>query len=125
VRDGRIKGHHYCSKSSMNAGVWAFPRTMHIEVFPMSLHESEKRRAKQRKTPLYLQPQSLLREQHQPVIVYPFRQWCAMRGVSISTGRRLAAAGKIRLTRLSERVLGVRSDDDLAYLNSCQERVTT
>jgi hypothetical protein len=42
-----------------------------------------------------------------------------MRGISVATGRRLAAAGKIKITHLSERIIGVRSDHDQEYLDSC------
>jgi hypothetical protein len=54
-----------------------------------------------------------------PITVYKFREWCRMRGISVSTGRRLNAAGRIRFVHLSARCLGVRSDDDEAYLASC------
>jgi hypothetical protein len=53
------------------------------------------------------------------VVVYPLRDWCRMRGVSIATARRLAEAGRVKLTQLSTRRLGVRSDHDLEYLNIC------
>ena len=54
-----------------------------------------------------------------PIVVYPFREWCKMRGVSVATGRRLAAAGKVKITHLSERIIGIRSDHDQEYLDSC------
>jgi len=73
----------------------------------MSLREQE-RRAHQRR-------QSLT----QPVVVYTFKQWCELRGFSIATGRRLVAAGKVKVTRLSERRIGIRSDHDQEYLDSC------
>jgi hypothetical protein len=57
--------------------------------------------------------------QRQPIVVYPFRDWCKMRGISVATGRRLAAAGRVRLTQLSTRRIGVRSDHDQEYLDSC------
>jgi hypothetical protein len=59
------------------------------------------------------------RESSQPIVVYPFREWCKMRGVSVATGRRLAAAGKVKITHLSERIIGIRSDHDQEYLDSC------
>ncbi len=59
------------------------------------------------------------RQTSNPVIVYPFAEWCRMRGISKATGRRLAAAGRVKITHLSERIIGVRSDDDQAYLDSC------
>jgi len=60
--------------------------------------------------------------QNNPIVVYPFLEWCRMRGFSISTGRRLIESGRVKATRLSERRIGIRSDDDLEYLNSCQSR---
>jgi hypothetical protein len=56
---------------------------------------------------------------HQPIVVTPFREWCKSRGMSVATGRRLAAAGKVKITHLSERIIGVRSDHDQEYLDSC------
>jgi hypothetical protein len=53
------------------------------------------------------------------VVVFPFLDWCEMRGISKATGRRLAAAGRVKLTYLSERRIGVRSDHDQEYLDSC------
>jgi hypothetical protein len=53
------------------------------------------------------------------LIVRPFLDWCALRGISVATGRRLAKAGKVRLTQLSQRRVGVRDDHDQEYLDSC------
>jgi hypothetical protein len=53
------------------------------------------------------------------IVVYPFLDWCKMRGISVATGRRLAAAGRVKLTQLSERRIGVRSDHDQEYLDNC------
>jgi hypothetical protein len=55
----------------------------------------------------------------QPLVVYPFVQWCKIRGFSRSTGQRLIAAGRVKVTRLSERRIGIRSDHDQEYLDSC------
>ena len=54
------------------------------------------------------------------LVVYPFEEWCTLRGFSIPTGRRLIAAGRVRVTYLSDRRIGIRSDHDLEYLNSCE-----
>jgi hypothetical protein len=62
------------------------------------------------------------RERHprkSPIIVYPFLDWCRMRGISVATGRRLVADGRVKVTQLSERRIGVRSDHDQEYLDSC------
>jgi hypothetical protein len=53
------------------------------------------------------------------IVVYPFGEWCLMRGISIASGRRLIAADRVKVTQLSERRIGIRSDHDLEYLNSC------
>jgi hypothetical protein len=77
----------------------------------MTLLEAERRREQSRQS----------KQQHTPFKrVIPFREWCALRGISVATGRRLAAAGKVRLTHLSERRIGVHEDDDAAYLAACR-----
>jgi hypothetical protein len=62
---------------------------------------------------------TIRQRQHNPLVVYPFLEWCQMRGFSISTGRRLIEAGKVKVTRLSARRMGIRSDHDREYLDSC------
>jgi predicted site-specific integrase-resolvase len=59
------------------------------------------------------------RQRQNPLIVYPFLEWCQMRGFSVSTGRRLIEAGKVKITKLSTRRIGIRSDHDREYLDSC------
>ena len=56
--------------------------------------------------------------EHDPVIVYPFRDWCRIRGVSPSTGRRIIASGRVQVTWLSERRFGIRSDHDREFLDA-------
>jgi hypothetical protein len=51
--------------------------------------------------------------------VIPWLEWCELRGLSLSTAERLARAGKVRVTYLSERRKGVRTDHDQEYLDSC------
>jgi hypothetical protein len=51
--------------------------------------------------------------------VIPFIEWCKLRGFSLSTGERLARAGKVKVTYLSPRRKGVREDHDREYLDSC------
>jgi hypothetical protein len=51
--------------------------------------------------------------------VIPWLQWCDLRGFSLSTGERLARAGKVKVTYLSPRRKGVREDHDREYLDSC------
>jgi hypothetical protein len=49
----------------------------------------------------------------------PFLEWCGLRGISESTGRRLIRAGKVKITDLSPCRIGVREDHDQEYLDSC------
>jgi predicted site-specific integrase-resolvase len=53
------------------------------------------------------------------IVVYPFLSWCEMRGISVATGRRLIAAGRVKATQLSARRIGIRSDHDQQYLDAC------
>jgi hypothetical protein len=59
------------------------------------------------------------RAQSTAIVVYPFAEWCTLRGLSVPTGRRLVAARRVKVTYLSERRIGVRSDHDEEYLTSC------
>jgi hypothetical protein len=52
-------------------------------------------------------------------VVIPFKQWCALLGISKATGHRIIASGKITVTELSARRIGIRSDHHLAYLDAC------
>jgi hypothetical protein len=58
---------------------------------------------------------------HSPIIVYPFNEWVKLRGISVATGRRIIADGRVKVTRLSARRIGIRSDHDQEYLDSCIE----
>jgi hypothetical protein len=51
--------------------------------------------------------------------VIPWLEWVKLRGFSVSTGERLARAGKVKVTYLSPRRKGVREDHDREYLDSC------
>jgi excisionase family DNA binding protein len=61
---------------------------------------------------------------HQPerIIVYSIPEWAKLRGISKSTARRLIKAGRVKVTRLSERRFCIRSDHDQQYLDSCEVR---
>ena len=51
--------------------------------------------------------------------VSSFPDWCRRVGVSAATGRRLIATKQSpKITRLSERRIGIRERDHLAWLNS-------
>jgi predicted site-specific integrase-resolvase len=64
-----------------------------------------------------LRPPTTPQSPFSPVI--PISKWAELRGVSISTARRLVTEGKLRAIRLSARRLGIRADDDAAYLATC------
>jgi len=51
--------------------------------------------------------------------IIPMAQWCELRGVSRWTAARLAKAGKLKITEMSPRLIGVREDHDREYLDSC------
>jgi hypothetical protein len=63
-------------------------------------------------------PQDIIR-------VIPWKQWLVLRDLSEATGRRLAKAGRIKVTSLSARRIGVRTDHDREYLDSCLREVTS
>jgi hypothetical protein len=53
--------------------------------------------------------------------VKPLAAWCQDKGFSLSTGRRLVKAGKLRLTHLSPRRVGVSEADDAAYMKAARD----
>jgi hypothetical protein len=53
-------------------------------------------------------------------IAIPLKDWARVRSVSYATARRLIASGRLRVTELSPRRLGVTTTDDAAYLKSCR-----
>ena len=53
--------------------------------------------------------------------IFPFKEWCALNSISEATGRRLIKAGKVRVTRLSERRIGIAEDDNVAYQARCAQ----
>jgi len=54
--------------------------------------------------------------------VLTFVQWCEKNGLSERTGRRILKSGHgPKITRLSERRFGIRTDHDLEWLERCAE----
>jgi predicted site-specific integrase-resolvase len=51
--------------------------------------------------------------------ILPFKDWCALNGFSEATGRRIIAAGKVRVTQLSERRIGVGEEDNADFQARC------
>jgi hypothetical protein len=73
----------------------------------MTLREVE-RRQRQRET-----------SQHRSQRILSFKQWCALNSISEATGRRIIRAGKVRITRLSERRIGIGEDDNADFQAAC------
>ena len=74
----------------------------------MTLREVE-RRQRQRET------------SHRSQRILSFKQWCALNSISEATGRRIIRAGKVRITRLSERRIGIGEDDNAELQASCAQ----
>jgi hypothetical protein len=53
--------------------------------------------------------------------ILSFKQWCQLNGISEATGRRLIRAGKVRVTRLSERRIGIGEDDNADFQAACAQ----
>jgi hypothetical protein len=59
------------------------------------------------------------------VRVIPFKIWCEMRGLSEWNARRLVKDGKVKVTQLSPRRVGIRTDHDAEYLAACERIVSS
>ena len=53
--------------------------------------------------------------------ILSFKDWCQLNSISEATGRRLIRAGKVRVTRLSERRIGIGEDDNADYQAACAQ----
>jgi hypothetical protein len=53
--------------------------------------------------------------------ILTFKAWIELNGISESTGRRLIKSGKVRITRLSERRIGISESDNADYQAACAE----
>ena len=73
----------------------------------MSLREVE-RPNRQRKEPLRKSQR-----------IMSFKDWCALNNFSEATGRRIIRAGKVRVTQLSERRIGIGEDDNADFQARC------
>jgi predicted site-specific integrase-resolvase len=51
--------------------------------------------------------------------ILSFKDWCALNSVSEATGRRIIRAGKVRVTQLSERRIGIGEDDNADFQARC------
>src|SRR6516164_10559133 len=76
--------------------------------------EAERQRQQHRRAALETSPRFA-----DVIRVIPWLEWCELRAISLSTAERLARAGKVKVTYMSERRKGVREDHDREYLDSC------
>ena len=63
------------------------------------------------------------RIQHESIVTYTLREWCKLRRISVPTAYRLIKAGKLEVTQLTERRIGIRSDHGREYLDSCAREI--
>jgi hypothetical protein len=73
----------------------------------MSLREAERRNRQSKES----------RRKSQRIL--SFKQWCELNTISEATGRRIIAAGKVRVTQLSQRRIGVGEDDNADFQARC------
>jgi hypothetical protein len=73
----------------------------------MSIGEAERRNRQRTESPRKSQR------------ILSFKEWCRLNSISESTGRRIIAAGKVRVTQLSERRIGVGEDDNAEFQARC------
>jgi hypothetical protein len=57
-----------------------------------------------------------LRDYSHRILTIP--EWCQLNSFSIATGRRLIKAGKVKVTRLSPRRIGIRADHNAEFQQS-------
>jgi hypothetical protein len=53
--------------------------------------------------------------------ILTFQNWCQLNSISEATGRRLIRAGKVRVTRLSERRIGIGELDNADFQARCAQ----
>jgi hypothetical protein len=51
--------------------------------------------------------------------ILSFKHWCELNNISQATGRRLIRAGKVRVSQLSDRRIGIAEDDNADYQARC------
>jgi predicted site-specific integrase-resolvase len=51
--------------------------------------------------------------------ILSFKAWCSLNNISEATGRRIIRAGKVRVTQLSERRIGIAEDDNADFQARC------
>jgi hypothetical protein len=88
----------------------------------MTLHEAARRKRQRAASLANPQESAPIRsfQGERSLRVIPFLHWCELCGFSKSTGERLIAAGKVKVTYLSARRIGIREDHAHEYLESCR-----
>jgi predicted site-specific integrase-resolvase len=51
--------------------------------------------------------------------ILSFKYWCALNNISEAAGRRIIRAGKVRVTQLSDRRIGIGEDDNADFQTRC------
>jgi hypothetical protein len=52
--------------------------------------------------------------------VLPLAQWLALKNLSYQTGKRLIAEGKIKITHLSQKRIGISESADREFMKACE-----
>jgi hypothetical protein len=52
--------------------------------------------------------------------VLPFADWCRLKNFSANTGKRLIREGKVKITRLSQKRIGVSESADRQFMQACE-----
>ena len=64
--------------------------------------------------------QTIQRETSRPPYrVIPFLEWCRLNGFSRATGRRIINSGRVKVTALSPRRIGIREDHAREFQDAC------
>jgi hypothetical protein len=83
----------------------------------MTIREAERRKRQRAVSRANPQQSAPIRS---AIRVIPFLVWCELCGFSKSTGERVIAAGKVKVTYLSARRIGIREDHHVEYLEACR-----
>jgi hypothetical protein len=100
-------------------------RMQHVEVI-MTLQEEAGRRPRKRAKTISPKRAAAARRQAEPPQavpgferVMPFAEWCKHKSISLDTGKRLRAAGKIKVVKLSTSRIGVTESADAEFMKAC------
>jgi hypothetical protein len=85
----------------------------------MSLREAAQRQRQRKESHAERRRQRNESSHRQSQRILSFKQWCALNNISEATGRRIIRAGKVRVTQLSERRIGIGENDNAAFQARC------